>query len=299
LVSVNKLDGLKEAAGVNLYPTGKDFTGNYALRFDMYIMQNGGAGTTENALFGINHDTTHTNWYDNSASVQDGSTFDGIWASVVADASVLPDARAHDYQLFSGPGTNLAGFYGPTLLTNRESSTLTDVFHQPPWTSGSGAGSPGNSPSTETPSWAEVELRQVNGIVTLSINGTNILTYANTTTSTHGDIMLGYNDAYDSIGSGGGGFVIYDNVRVVDLGGVTQSSVHISTITRNGNNVQIDFTAGSGEATTAFKLVSATTVAGPYIDDNTATITSLGGSNYRITTTATDAMRFYQIRRAP
>jgi hypothetical protein len=88
-------------------------------------------------------------------------------------------------------------------------------------------------------------------------------------------------------------------VRVVDLGGVAQGPIHISSITANGNNVQIDFTAGNGEATSAFKLVSATTVTGPYVDDNTATITSLGGSNYRVTTTATDAMRFYQIRRAP
>jgi hypothetical protein len=185
------------------------------------------------------------------------------------------------------------------LVTNREASTLTDVFHQPPWTSGGGAGSPGNSPSTETPSWAEVEMRQLNGVVTLSINGTNILTYTNSTTSTHGDIMLGYNDAYNSIGTGGGGLVIYDNVRVIDLSGGTQADVHISTITRTGNNVQIDFTAGAGEQTSAFKLVSATAVTGPYNDDNTATITALGGSNYRVTTTATDAMRFYQIRRAP
>jgi hypothetical protein len=82
-------------------------------------------------------------------------------------------------------------------------------------------------------------------------------------------------------------------------GGGTLADVHISTINVSGNTVTIDFTAGSGEATSAFKLVSAPVVTGPYTDDNTATITSLGGSNYRITTTATDAMKFFQIRRAP
>jgi hypothetical protein len=299
LVTVNKLDALAEAAGVNLYPIGKDFSGNYALRFDMYLMQNAGVGTTENAMFGINHDTTHTNWYSNSGvGVTADAAFDGVWASVVTDASVLSNPFAHDYQLFTAPAKTVSGIYGPTLVTNRDAVTLTNVFHQPPWTSGGGAGSPGNIPSSTTPSWAEVELMQTNGVITLTINNTNIFTYTNTTASTHGDIMLGYDDAFDSIGSGEG-MVIFDNVRVVDLGGVAQGPIHISSITANGNNVQIDFTAGNGEATSAFKLVSATTVTGPYVDDNTATITSLGGSNYRVTTTATDAMRFYQIRRAP
>jgi hypothetical protein len=302
-MSVNKLDAANgQAAGLNLYPIGKDFSGNYALRFDMFLMQNGTAATTENAIFGINHDTTHTNWYSNSAGgVPDGWGFDGIWASVVADASSLPgDPRARDYQIFAGPGATIGGLYGPNLVAGREATTLTNVFHQPPWTPGSGAGSPGNSVSSTTPSWAEVELSQIAGVIRLTINNTNILTYTNSTSSTHGDVMIGYNDAYNSVGTGGGGFVIYDNIRVIDLGGTTTPpDVHISTITRAGDNVQIDFTAGPGEPITAFKLVSATTVTGPYADDNTAAITSLGGSNYRITTSATDAMRFYQIRRAP
>jgi hypothetical protein len=293
LMSVNKLDQLAEAAGVNVYPTGKDFSGNYAVRFDMYLMQNASAGTTEHATFGINHTGTHTNWFDNSApGVPAGWTFDGIWAAVIADASNLGD-----YLLFSAPYA--AAIPGPTTLTQRAASTLTQVFHSPPWTAGGGAGSPGNVPTTATPSWAQVELRQFNGVVTLSINNTNILTYTNTFSTTHGDMMLGYDDSFNSIGSGGGGLVIYDNLRVVQLEGGVAADVHISTIARSGNNVTIDFTAGSAEPISAFKLVSAPVVNGPYTDDNTATITSLGGSNYRITTTATDAMRFYQVRRAP
>lgn len=293
LVSVNKLDLLAEAAGVNLYPNGKDFSGNYALRFDMYLMQNASAGTTEHATFGINHDGTHTNWFSNAAAgVPAGWTYDGIWAAVVADASDLGD-----YVLFSAP--RAGSVPGPTTLAQRSASTLEDVFHNPPWTPGGGAGSPGNTPGTSTPSWTQVEVRQSNNIVTLTINQTNILTYANTGSFTHGNIMLGYDDSFNSIGSGGGGLVIYDNLRVVRLDGGAQPDVRISTITRTGNTVTIDFTAGSGEATSAFKLVSSTKVTGPYTDDNTATVTSLGGSSYRITTTATDAMRFYQIRRAP
>ncbi len=302
LMSVNKLDGTLAAAGVNAYLNGQDFTGNYALRFDMYLMQNASLGTTENALFGINHDGTKTNWYSNATNnVPSTSEYDGVWASVVADASSLPgDPRARDYQIFTAPGVTLGGLFGPTLAASRESPSFADVFHRPPWSPGSAAGSPGNSPTSATPSWAQVELRQVNGIVTLTINNTNILSYTNSTASTHGKIMLGYDDAYNSIGSGGGGFVVYDNLRVVRLEGGVAADIQISNnITVAGNNVTIDFTAGPGEPTTAFKLVSADNVAGPYVDDNTATITSLGGSSYRATTTATGTMRFYQIRRAP
>jgi hypothetical protein len=301
LMSVNKLDLLTEAAGVNAYPIGKDFTGNYAVRFDMYLMQNASAGTTENAIFGVDHTGTKTNWYSNSAGgVAAGWEFDGVWASVVADASALPaDPRARDYQIFAGAGTTLGTLYGPALVAGREAPSLANVFHQPPWTPGGGAGSPGNTPTTETPSWAQVELRQENGVVTLTINNTNILSYTNSTGVTHGNIMLGYNDAYNSIGSGGGGLVIYDNLRVVQLEGGVAADVHISTIARSGNTVTIDFSAGPGEAMSAFKVVSAPAATGPYTDDNTATITALNGSNYRATATATDAMRFYQIRRAP
>jgi hypothetical protein len=304
VMSVNKLDDAGASAGVNAYPNGQQFTGDYAIRFDMYLMQNGSAGTTENAIFGINHSGTKTNWYtDVAGAIPNGSEFDGIWASVVADASALPtDARARDYQLFSSPGVTLDSVYGPTLLTGREAPTLANVFHQPPWTSGGGAGSPGNTSTTPTPSWAQVELSQSNSVVTLTINSTNILTFTNTAGVSAGNIMLGYVDAYNSIGSGGGGLVVYDNLRVVRLGeGTPATEVRIltSTMSRTGDTVQFNFTAGAGEPTTGFKLYSAPAVTGPYAEDNTATITSLGGSNYRVTATSTDAMRFYQIRRAP
>jgi hypothetical protein len=301
-MSVNKLDLTDAAAGVNAYLNGQDFSGNYAVRFDMYLMQNNTATLkTENSIFGINHDGTKTNWYSNATNnVPITSDYDGIWASVVADASLLPGSpRARAYQIFTAPGVSLGGLFGPTLASGREASTLASVFHRPPWTSADGPGSPSNATDSETPSWAQVELRQVNGVVTLSINNTDILSYTNTTASTHGKVMLGYDDSFNSTGSGGGGFVIYDNFRVVRLAGGVAADVHISTIARNGNNVTIDFTAGSGEPATAFKLVSAPAVTGPYTDDATATITSLGGSNYRTTPTATDAMRFYQVRRAP
>ena len=65
-MTVNKNDTIAAAAALNFYPKGKSFSGNYAFRFDMFLIENTTSGTTEYALFGINHDGAHTNWFRNS-----------------------------------------------------------------------------------------------------------------------------------------------------------------------------------------------------------------------------------------
>lgn len=290
LMTVNKSDGSAIAAGLNAYPNGQSFSGNYALRCDMFIMQNASAGTTEYAMFGINHSGNATNWFRNSGTgVPSGlATYDGVWAYVEADGAALGD-----YVLNTGPATGALN--GPTVLSSRSASTLTGVFHQPPWTSGSGAGAPGNAVGSLTPSWCEVEMSQINKIVTVKLNNTVIMTTTNSTAYTGGNVMVGYNDAYDSIGSGGGGFVVFDNVRVISLG----SGIQITNIAKVGNNAQIDFTWFVNDPATAFKLYSATNVAGPYVaDNNPATVYSINvpAASYRVVTPATNAARYFRIQ---
>jgi len=256
----------------------------------MYLMQNGSASTTEYSMFGINHSGTFTNWFRNSTTGNPGYNFDGIWAYVEADGAALGD-----YILNSAPPVTISGVTGPTALASRLASTLTQTFHNPPWSSGSGAGAPGNVPTTTTPSWAQVELSQINRIITLKINNTVIFSYSNTTAFTSGNIMLGYDDAFDSIGSGGGGEVIYDNVRVVAL----PAGLQIKSIATVSTNAQIDFSWFLNDNATAFKLQSATNVTGPYVDDtNTATAYSVvsPANTYRIVTPRTTATRFYRVR---
>jgi len=251
-------------------------------------MQNGGSSTTEYAMFGLNHSGTKTNWFRNSgAGVPAGWSYDGIWAYVEADGAALGD-----YVLNSAPA--VGAVVGPTALTSRSAASLASVFHQPPWTSGL-AGAPANSPNTTTPSWAEVELSQIGKIVTLKINNAVIMTYSNTTAFTNGNVMIGYNDAYDSIGTGGGGLVIYDNMRVVSLpAGPQITGIHLA-----GNNVVIDFSWGINEPASNFKLQTATTVAGPYTDDTSTSTTYTvvsPGSSFRVTTPQNGATRFYRLR---
>ena len=82
-LTANK-DVTGSAAAVNLYPIGQSFTGNFALRFDMFlsvVVHN--SVSTEYVLFGINHSGTKTNWFRKSpGGVPAGWTFDGIFYGV-------------------------------------------------------------------------------------------------------------------------------------------------------------------------------------------------------------------------
>src|SRR5205807_2455654 len=60
--TVNKLDANAAAAALNFYPTNASFSNNFALRFNMLLV-NGTVNGTEHALFGVNHSGNKTNWW--------------------------------------------------------------------------------------------------------------------------------------------------------------------------------------------------------------------------------------------
>lgn len=289
-----------QAAGVNAYPNGQTFSGNYALRFDMYILQNNGTATTEHATFGLNHDAAHVNWFKQSGTgVPAGTEFDGIFAAVISDASA---SAPGDYVLFSAPTVTRGTVLGPTILQTRTAASLAGVFHNPPYTPGStGAGAPGNIFASETKSWAQVELSQVDDVVTLKINNTVIFSHANTGGDNTGNIMLGFVDAYDSVPDSGGsriGSVIYDNVRVVRLENTTPSEIRITGTRLEGGNLVIEFTSTGNEQPSAFKVFGSTNVASGYTEDTGATATIAATANgYRATIPATGAARYFLIRK--
>jgi len=281
-LTVNKDEAsLLGAAGVNLYPNGKSFSGNYALRFDMYLMVGNAAYTTEHALFGINHSGTKTNWFRNAGGPA-GSTFDGLFCGVEADG-----AGYTDYGFYSGPTT---AANNPTVLASAAATAFEGIFKNPPFGGNILPGAPACTEGTATPCWVDVELRQVQGIVTLKIDHTTILTYANTAAPTSGNIMLGYCDSFDSLGGISSG-VVFDNLRVISL-----ESPRITSIQVVAGNVQVDFSANAGDTPAQFKLQSATPVAGPYADV-TATITALGGGQFRASTPVGGTQQFYRIKR--
>ena len=227
-LTVNKLDTIPASAALNLYPNGQSFSGNYALRFDMCLIENSTSGQTEYALFGINHSGTKTNWFRSSATGFTGVdpvgwSFDGLFYDVESDGADLGE-----YVGYSSPST--AG-HNPTPITaGVTAETMAPVFKAPPWTR---AGTAANLYGSTTATWADVELRQVNGVIYWSINHSLVFAYTNTTSYTSGNIMLGYEDGFDSIG-GSGGAVIYANARVINLASLVISGVSSNSLNYSG-----------------------------------------------------------------
>ena len=213
-----------------------------------------------------------------------GWNFDGIFYDVESDGSGLGD-----YVGYSSPTT--AGMNPTPITAGRSASTLTGIFKRPPWTPGAGnGGAAANVYGSLTPIWADVEIAQINGVIYWSINHTLIFAYTNTTAYTSGNIMLGYEDGYDSIGSSGGS-VIYANARVISLAGP-----HITSIVPNGANTEISFTANAGDVVGQFVLQSAPAVSGPYADTS-STITSPSAGVFKAVEAASASPVFYRIRR--
>lgn len=212
-LTVNNGDTSAATIGLNIYPKNKSFTGNFALKFDMWINYPGAtggsgtgvAGSTEHAIFGINHSGTEVNWAATSPPATNG-----LWFGVDGEGGTLRDYRAYVGNS-SGVQLELIGFAASGLT---ESNNAVGIY--PALFSASRfetAGAPGKQ-------WVSVEVRQVNGIITWLLDGTVVAQRTNTSTFTAGDVMLGYMDTFPSIANPAkDAFVLFDNVRVEDLSG--------------------------------------------------------------------------------
>jgi hypothetical protein len=153
--------------------------------------------------------------------------------------------------------------------------------------------SPDNTDPSQASSWADVELKQFNNVVTISIDKTPIGVFTNTTSFTNGYVMLGYQDPYDSVG-GGDAAVYYSNLRAVRLTPPLISQLALNTQT---STYVFDFTSTDGDATTAtFQVVGATSINGPYAVVTGATITQLGNGAFQASVPTSGAIHFYRIQ---
>lgn len=105
-LTVNK-DDIGARVVVNLYPKNQNFSGDYVLKFDMFMNHGSwgdiGGGTTENAWFGINHTGAGANWAVFSgnglssafaAPIAGADTSDGLFFTVTCDGGGAKDLWA-------------------------------------------------------------------------------------------------------------------------------------------------------------------------------------------------------------
>lgn len=312
-VTVNKTLGI--TAGVCLYPTNVTFGGDYAVRFNMNLVEGSSYpnNVTEGVQFGINHTGFLTNWWsgdgvtsrpnnDNSFQWQG----DGVWLWMDADPG---GAGNGDYIFYTGLGGSLPNtgwgylsngtFYDrfPNAFKNPAPYTTLPAFSGLPANSSPNATQIGPGPNANT--WSDVEIKQVNKVITFAINKTVLYTsnfnaFANFT-FTNGTIMLGYGDPFTSLGAVDAA-AYFSNLRVVRLAPIT-----ITNITVSGGNVILGFTSTDGDDTPAsFAVQSSSTVipASSYTDVSPeATIVQLPNGTFQATVAyPAGAAKFYRIR---
>ena len=246
--TVNKhllgLAGAGWAAGINFYPTNiPTFTNDYALRFNMLMVVDSTSNQTEHATFGINHSGTTTNWFSSSSTVLNGNLQDGLWCSVNSVGG-----GANDFCLFT-KGTSATA---PLAVSNRLATTMTHVFKTAPYF---GAGMPGINQTALTPTWTwlDVELAQTTNMIVLRINNSVVIQTTNITAFKSGTIMLGYNDAFNSIGGMLPGAVIYDNARVVTIAPPVIVTQPASTVAAQGSAAGFSVVATTGTGVTNYQ----------------------------------------------
>jgi len=245
-LAVNK-DPTGGAAAVNLYPVGQAFNGNFSFKCDLWLNWTNRAVSTEHALFGLNHSGLLTN--------QPGlTTSDGLFFAISADGGVSPTSTTlRDYSVFQGQGSGL-----PPLLLTTNNTTFGPT---PPLGGRFDNSDPGFAslfPARSIPDWGDtptgsaglqwlnVEVRQVNNLITCLLNGTAIAQYTNTTAFTSGDVMIGYLDYFASIGDANS-FAIFDNLRVENL---TIAPVQLLAPAVSGNQFSFGFATEAYESYT-------------------------------------------------
>ncbi|HVV01235.1 MAG TPA: GH25 family lysozyme [Verrucomicrobiae bacterium] len=210
-LTVNK-DGTPGVAAVNLYPLSQVFTGSYSFKFDLWINHANNSSSTEHALFGLNHSGNVTNRPTLATS-------DGLFFAMDGDGGgSAGSGTVRDFSVYQGGGSGVAPIlktdprsFGPEPVLGANFDNVDPGFRYlfPPKTlpgSTTTAGSPGLG-------WLRVELRQLTNQVTWLINDYVVAQYTNTSIYQNGNIMIGYADAFSSVGSSVN-YAIFDNLRV-------------------------------------------------------------------------------------
>ncbi|MBK9138353.1 MAG: hypothetical protein IPM17_06245 [Verrucomicrobia bacterium] len=255
--TVNNNDDTPDTAAVNAYPKGRSFSGDYALRVDMWMGYNGpafgGSGSTEFGIFGINHSGTVVTW-DNANL----TSSDGVWYAVAGEAGAAVDYRAYEGSPFGRP-VLLNVFEAEMLDRDNNGQRENEVNPTQPLTFPLKAilpAPPGETPGAPGKQWVEVEVRQRGGELTWLINGFVIASRQNISGFDAGNIMIGTMDVFASIANPREeNFTLFDNVRVVDLTGVpplpvvaiTASEEESTAVESGGQTLKFTVTRAGGD----------------------------------------------------
>lgn len=190
----NHTDGI--FGGFSVSPTGQSFSGDYELRFDLWINFNGpaplgGSGSTQLTGAGIGSTGTTAQW-------PGAATKDGVWFASTGDGGSAADYRAYSTAaptsyaagnaVYAAPGgaINNSDAYYASLGGNTPPAAQTALFPQQTGTSAAGA------PAF---AWHDVSIVKAGNTITWSIDGLLIATIDTATVTLAGEnILFMYSD---------------------------------------------------------------------------------------------------------
>ncbi|MDB6109832.1 MAG: Calx-beta domain protein [Pedosphaera sp.] len=288
---------------LSISPANIGFTGDYRLKFNMWInyngpMPDGGNGSTQNFDAGVG-----------TAGDQPICGFnpfaDGVWFTTTGDGA--DGNTGGDYDAFIGPnvqnddtGFYAAGTGAPNGGIRNSTHSYYSFWGGIPAPDAQLALFPGQSGVTFVGNagmaWHTVVITKVTNTVSWAIDGIPIVTVTNDPINLSTNIFIGYQDIFSS-GTVSDkpemSFGLADNLRVEAF---VSAPLIITGISIVGGNVEVTFTGPAEALPAAFKLQSASAVAGSYADDNSASITSPGAGSFKATTAVGGAAKFYRIK---
>ncbi|MGD0260498.1 MAG: hypothetical protein ABSD29_11820 [Verrucomicrobiota bacterium] len=311
-LTCNKVHNTSDGIAVNLYPTNFTFSGNYAVRFQMYVVQGSAltpapAETGEGPLFGINHSGTLTNWWSDLTTTGGPWSMDGVFYWFTAWAGHY-GSPIYDMCEFTGvtncicPANTGAQFPEAWTYASFVNSFKSNVFTSLNTSSNLVGGVPANaSPlvvQNYSGNWADVQIVNSNNVVTMDINKTVVFSYVNTNSLfQQGTLMLGYEEPNGET-AGAEAAVYFSNLQVVSL---ANPVLTITSISINGaGSVVITFTDSSTSDTTAsFALQHAavlTGLPGEFSDVSPVATFSGGSGSFQVTYPQNGNAQFYRVR---
>ncbi len=245
----NMVNGV--VAALSLSPNGQSFSGDYRLRFNLWLNANGpfpagGTGSTQHGTAGVGTAGTSVLW------TGAGSTADGTWFAVDGEGQASDTGAIADFCAFSGTTVQgvATGVYAAGTASNARGNL--NSYYASAFPGGQAA--PAVQSQTGTLevgtigfAWREVTITKQGTTVDWSIDGLRIATVSGAALP-GSNISIGYWDSFASLSDNTNlSFGVFDNVRVERLTSNAPPYITdqpLSQTVKAGSNATFVVTAG-------------------------------------------------------
>ncbi|MDB6059351.1 MAG: hypothetical protein JWO95_3195 [Verrucomicrobiales bacterium] len=293
-----------QIASISFSPKNQNFTGDYQLRFNVWLNCNGpeptgGAGSTEAFIAGVGTTGDRVEW------AQAGNNANGVWVLANTDGGAATTSAYPDYAMFtnvtSGASATLvktnSGIYAAPNNANPATAHANTYYTSAFPSKTVPAAQTALAPATQTGTantgsigfaWHEIIVKKTNNLVTWSIDGLRIATVTNPIISGN-NVFIGYMDPFSTVATTNYQFGLFANLRVEPASAETGAAVPAitsqpqSTTANFGANATITVSASSSSALRYQWQKNGTSIANATSSSLTLTgVTSSDAASYHV-----------------